>query len=115
MNLKESTLTTGQIATCWNDFEKIITTKLNKKTKDFFNIPVSVVVKRKSNNQPVDQLLIENIAMNREGTEIWLECIVNDQQMVEKEPKVKQHLDESEKKFKKLAEELDDKVENKKK
>jgi len=35
---KETTLTTGQIATCWNDFEKIITQKLNKETKDFFNI-----------------------------------------------------------------------------
>ena len=109
---KETTLTTGQIATCWNDFEKIITQKLNKETKDFFNIPVSVIVKRKSNNQPVDQLLIENIAMNKEGSEIWLECIVNDIQMVEKEPKVKKHLDESEKKFEKLADDLDKKIEN---
>ena len=114
MKVKGLTLTTGQIATCWNDFEKITTKKLNKDAKDFFNIPVSVVVKRKSNNQPVDQLLIENIAMNKEGTEIWLECIVNDEQMVEKEPKVKKHLEESEKKFEKLANDLDSKLENKK-
>ena len=40
------TLTTGQIASCWNDFEKITTTDL-KKTQDFYNIPVSVIVKKK--------------------------------------------------------------------
>ncbi len=115
MESKSLTLTTGQIATCWNDFEKISTNELKKDSKDFFNIPVSVIVKRRSNDQPVDQLSIENIAMNKDGNEIWLECFVNDQQMVDKEPKVKQHLDESEKKFKTLSQELDEKIDRKNK
>ena len=80
------TLTTGQIANCWNDFEKITTTDLQKNSKDFYNIPVSVIVKRKSNNQPVDHLSIENIAMSKDGGEIWFECYINDEQMVEKCP-----------------------------
>ena len=66
-------------------------------------------VKRRSNNQPVDELYIENIAMDREGANIWLECFVNDEQMIEKEPKVKQHLDESEKKLGKLSMQLEQK------
>jgi hypothetical protein len=109
MQEKNLTLTTGQIANCWNDFEKITTKELKLNSKEFFNIPVSIVVKRRSNNQPVDQLSIENIAMNKEGTDIWLECFVNDDQMVEKDPKVKKHLDESEKKFEKLSQQLDKK------
>ena len=36
---------------------------------------------------------IENIAMSKDGREIWFECYVNDEQMVEQEPKVKEHLD----------------------
>ena len=66
----EITLTTGQIANCWNDFETIATTDLKKNSKDFYNIPVSIVVKRKSNNQPVDHLSISNIAMSNDGKEI---------------------------------------------
>ena len=97
------------------DLKKIITEKkalydLNKDSKDFFNIPVSMIVKRRSNNQPVDHLTIENIAMNKLGTEIWLECYVEDEQMIEKEPKVKAHLDDSQSKFKKLADQMDDKI-----
>ena len=110
MESKEATITTGQIATCWNDFEKIATLKLKKNSNDFFNIPVSIIIKRRSNDQPVDHLSIENIAMNRDGTDIWLECFVDDEQMVEKEPKVKKHLDESEKKFKSLSEKFDKKI-----
>ena len=109
MTSKDNTLTTGEISTCRNDFEKIITNELNKNSKEFFSIPVSVVVKRRSNNQPVDELYIENIAMDREGANIWLECFVNDEQMIEKEPKVKQHLDESEKKLGKLSMQLEQK------
>ena len=56
-----------------------------------------------------DELYIENIAMDREGANIWLECFVNDEQMIEKEPKVKQHLDESEKKLGKLSMQLEQK------
>jgi hypothetical protein len=115
MNSKESTLTTGQLATCWNDFEKILTKDLKKNPKDFFNIPVSMIVKRRSNNQPVDQLSIENIAMSKTGTEIWLECFVEDEQMIEKEPKVQKHLDESQKKFEGLSEQLDEKINKKNK
>ena len=90
--------------------EKIVTKELNKDSKDFFNIPVSMIVKRRSNNQPVDHLTIENIAMNKIGTEIWLECYVEDEQMIEKEPKVKKHLDESQNKFEKLADQMDKKI-----
>ena len=109
MKTNEPTLTTGQIATCWNDFEKIVTKELEKDSKDFFNIPVSIIVKRRSNNQPVDHLTIENIAMNKIGTEIWLECYVEDEQMIEKEPKVEKHLDESQSKFEKLGVQLREK------
>ena len=102
----EITLTTGQIANCWNDFEKITTTNLKKNSRDFYNIPVSVVVKRRSNNQPVDHLSIDNIAMSKDGREIWFECFVNDEQMIEKEPKVKEHLDTSEDKHINLSKKL---------
>ena len=34
--------------------------------------------------------------MSKDGREIWFECYVNDEQMVEKEPKVKEHLDSAE-------------------
>ena len=107
----EITLTTGQIANCWNDFEKITTIDLQKNSKDFYNIPVSVVVKRKSNNQPVDHLSIANIAMSKDGKEIWFECFVNDNQMIEKEPKVKEHLDNSEEKYINLSNKLHMKIE----
>ena len=113
MKPNEPTLTTGQIATCWNDFEKIVTKELKKDSKDFFNIHVSMIVKRRSNNQPVDHLTIENIAMNKIGTEIWLECYVEDEQMIEKEPKVKQHLDDSQNKFEKLASRMTEKISKK--
>ena len=104
------TLTTGQIANCWNDFEKITTTDLQRNSKDFYNIPVSVIVKRRSNNQPVDHLSIENIAMSKDGREIWFECYVNDEQMVEKEPKVKEHLDSAEEKYINLSGKLNEKI-----
>jgi len=110
---KEITLTTGQIANCWNDFEKIASTNLKKSAKDFYNIPVSVIVKRSSNNQPVDHLSIENISMSKDGTEVWFECFVNDKLLVEREPKVKEHLDESEKKYSNLSGQLDNKIEKK--
>ena len=110
---KEITLTTGQIANCWNDFEKIVSNDLKKNSKDFYSIPVSVIVKRRSNNQPVDHLSIENIAMSKDGTEVWFECFINDKQMVEKEPKVQEHLDESEKKYSSLSKQLDKKIEKK--
>lgn len=115
MTVKELTLTTGQIATCWNDFEKITTSELKKNSKDFFDIPVTIVVKRRSNNEPVDQLSIENIAMNRDGTDIWLECFINDEQMVDKEPQVKKHLDESEIKFEELSKKLKNQITGKNK
>ncbi|OUV04128.1 MAG: hypothetical protein CBC42_00010 [Betaproteobacteria bacterium TMED82] len=111
MSEKKTSLTTGQIATCWNDFERIITTQLKRDPKDFFRIPVSVVVKRRSNNQAVDQLQIENIAMDRNGTDVWLECFVDDKEMIKKEPKVKSHLDESEKTFENLSKQLGNKIE----
>ncbi len=114
MKVKGLTLTTGQIATCWNDFEKIVTQELKNNSQDFFNIPVSVIVKRKSNNQPVDHLSIENIAMNREGSEIWLECFVDDELMIKNEPKVGAHLVESQKKFEELSKKLDEKIKRKK-
>ena len=104
------TLTTGQIANCWNDFEKITTTDLKQNSKDFYNIPVSVIVKRRSNNQPVDHLSIENIAMGKDGREIWFECYVNDEQMIEKEPKVKEHLDSAEEKYINLSGKLNEKI-----
>ena len=85
------------------DLDLITLQEVTLNSQEFFNIPVSIIVKRRSNNQPVDQLHIENIAMDREGANIWLECFVNDEQMIEKEPKVKKHLEDSEKKFEKLS------------
>ena len=110
MGLEKSSITTGQIATCWNEFEKILRESLGKDSKTFFSIPVSVIVKRRSNNQPVDQLRIENIAMEQKGRDIWLECFVDDDQMIEKEPKVKKHLDDSQEKFTELSVQLKNKI-----
>ena len=53
------TLTTGQIANCWNDFEKITTKDLKQNSKDFYNIPVSVIVKRKVIISPLTIYLLK--------------------------------------------------------
>ena len=109
VKLKLTTKPINDVYSGFNFFRKIYEEKFNKTSKSFLDVTVKVVIMsglEGKNEKVVDVLDIATLLMDDIGSGIFCHSIINDIDMIEKDPKLKKILDESEMQYTKLMKKL---------
>ncbi len=109
VKLKLSTKPVSEVSNGLIFFKKIYENQFNKHSKVFFDVPVKVIIMNGvegKNENIVDTLEITTLLMDEVGSGIFCHTLINDIDMIKKNPKLEKLLDESEAEYTKLMKTL---------